>query len=176
MGRSLPWYMKNPEKMVSGGGYGGKSGHRDLAAGLQCAPGLLSGDLLRISAAIGYPAPASGGRDFFSGSNLGLDLYLLCRLSGRHPDRVSSGYAFRNVTLGENRGSLAAADIFHNLGLLGDTFPVCPVSFEKNFGNCKNFVCIWGKMGYNKVYENLEITSKAEKGNPWQKRAPRPNM
>ena len=176
MGRCLPWCMKNPEKQGSGSGYGGKSGHRYLAAGLQHASGLLSGDLLRISAALGYPAPASGGRTFRSGSNLGLDLYLLCRLSGRHPDRVSYGYDFRYFALGENRGNLAAADIFHNLGLLGDSFPDCPVSFEKNFGNCKNFVCIWGKMGYNKVYENLEITSKAEKGNPWQKRSPRPNM
>ena len=176
MGRFLPWCMKSPEKQGSGSGYGGKSGHRYLAAVLQRASGLLPGDFLRISAALGCPTPASGRRDFFSGSNLDLDLYLLCRLPGRHPDRVSSGYVFRNVTLGKNRGSLAAADIFHNQGLLGDTFPVCPVSSEKNFGNCKNFVCIWGKMGYNKVYENLEITSKAEKGNPWQKRAPRPNM
>ena len=102
---------------------------------MQRASGLLSGDLLRISAALGCPAQASGRRNFFSGSNLGLDLYLLCRLPGRHPDRVSSGYVFRNVTLGKNRGSLAAADIFHNLGLLGDSFPDCPVSFEKNFGN-----------------------------------------
>jgi hypothetical protein len=107
---------------------------------------------------------------------VGLDLYLFCRLPGRHPAGLSDGHDFWDLALGENRGRLAAADIFHNLGLLGDSFPVCPVSFEKNFGNCKNFVCIWGKMGYNKVYENLEFRSKAEKGNPWQKKAPRANM
>ena len=107
---------------------------------------------------------------------MGLDLYLFCRLPGRYPAGLSDGHDFWDLALGENRGRLAAADIFHNLGLLGDSFPVCPVSFEKNFGNCKNFVCIWGKMGYNKVYENLEFRSKAEKGNSWKKKAPRANM
>ena len=37
---------------------------------------------------------------------------------------------------------------FGVLGLFSD-------SLEKNFENCKNFVCICEKMGYNREYENL---------------------
>ena len=165
--------MKNPGKRGSGSGCGGDTGHWGLAAGMQCAPGLPAGYFLWISPASGCPAPASGGWDLFSGGVLGLALYQLCPLPGRHPSGVADWHAVRNFALGGNLRTVAAADIFHNLGLLWAVFPVCPVSFEKNFGFYKNFVCIWGKMGYNKVYENFQISAKAEKGIPWQKNTPR---
>ena len=94
-------------------------------------------------------------------------------LPGGYPAGLSAGYGLWNFSLGENCGHLVATDIFPDLEGFGDSFPFCPVSFEKNFGNCKNFVCIWGKMGYNKVYKNFQISAKAEKGIPWQKNAPR---
>jgi hypothetical protein len=144
-----------------------------LAAGLQFSAGLLSGNFLWISQTFGNAPSPSGGRDLFSGSSLDLAVYQLRPMPGGYPGHLSYGYGLWNFSVGENRGSLVAADIFPDLEGFGDSFPFCPVSFEKNFGNCKNFVCIWGKMGYNKVYENLEITSKAERGNPWQTRAPR---
>ena len=165
--------MKNPGKRGSGSGCGGDAGPWGLAAGLQCTSGLPAGHFLWISPAPGGPAPASGGRDLFSGGVLGLAPYQLCCLPGRYPSGVADWYGVRNFALGRNLRPVAATDIFHNLGLLGAVFPVCPVSFEKNFGNCKNFVCIWGKMGYNKVYKNFQISAKAEKGIPWQKNAPR---
>ena len=102
------------------------------------------------------------------GGCLGLFYGFLRPVGRRH--RLLADVTF---ALGRNLRPVAATDIFHNLGLLGAVFPVCPVSFEKNFGNCKNFVCIWGKMGYNKVYKNFQISAKAEKGIPWQKNAPR---
>jgi hypothetical protein len=61
------------------------------------------------------------------------------------------------------------------LAVFPSAFPAFPVSLEKNFGNCKNFVCICEKMGYNKVYKNLHISTNAEKGIPWQTKTPRPN-
>ena len=143
--------MKNPEKRDSGSGYGGKSCPGCLAAGLQYSAGLLPGDFLWISEASGIPSPASGRWDFLPGSILGLDLYQLRRLPGGYPGDLSFGYDLRNFALGENRRYLVATDIFSNLAHFWDSFPFCPVSFEKNFGNCKNFVCIWGKMGYNKM-------------------------
>ena len=50
------------------------------------------------------------------------------------------------------------------------------IPWKKNFGNCKNFVCIWGKMGYNRVYENFQFAEKAEETIPWQKNKPRPKL
>ena len=44
-----------------------------------------------------------------------------------------------------------AAGIFPNLADCGRDLGMFFVSFEKNFDFCKIFVCIWGKMGYNKV-------------------------
>ena len=168
--------MKNPEKQGSGSGYGGKSCPRRLAAGMQSAAGLLPGPFLRISEPPREPAPASGRWDLLPGGILGLAFYQFCHLPGGYPGDLSSGNGLRNFALGENRRDLVTTDIFPNLAHFWDCFPFSPVSLEKNFGNCKNFVCIWGKMGYNKVYENLEFRSKAEKGNPWQKRAPKANM
>jgi hypothetical protein len=71
---------------------------------------------------------------------------------------------------------MAAARIFRILVPFGEAFPAFSGSLEKNFGNYKNFVCICGKMGYNKVYENLQIRSKAEEETPWQTKSPRPKM
>ena len=74
--------MQNPEKTVSGIGYGGKSRTGCLAAGMQCAAGLLPGAFLWVSEAVGDPSQASGGRHFFPGSPMGLDLYQLRPLPG----------------------------------------------------------------------------------------------
>ena len=105
-----------------------------------------------------------------------LDLYQLCRLPGRHPDGVSDRHAFRNFALGKNLRIPAPSGLRPVLEIFGGGFPDFSASVEKNFGFCKNFVCIWGKMGYNKVYENLQISSKAEKGIPWQKKTPRKKL
>jgi hypothetical protein len=104
---------------------------------------------------------------------MGMALYQLRGVLWGYPAGLADWHDFRDFSVGENLRPVAAADVFHNLGLLGAVFPDCPVSFEKNFGICKNFVCIWGKMGYNKVYENFQISAKAEKGIPWQKNTPR---
>ena len=158
--------MKSPEKRGSGSDCGGDTGGGSLAAGLRISSGLLPGDLLWISASAGDKTPAPGGYDLFPGGGVGLAFYQLRYLPGGYPAGLSAGDGLRNPALGENLWQVAATDIFHNLGLFRGSFPVCPVSFEKNFGICKNFVCICGKMGYNKVYENLQISENAEKGSP----------
>jgi len=48
---------------------------------------------------------------------------------------------------------MAAACFCRLLEGLGDFLAKNPGPCEKNFKNSKNFVCICGKMGYNKVYE-----------------------
>ena len=77
--------------------------------------------------------------------------------------------------MGTELRALAPAGIFRILGFCRDSDRYFADSLEKILENCKNFVCICGKMGYNRMYENLQITEKAEEGIPWQKKEPRPN-
>ena len=71
---------------------------------------------------------------------------------------------------------LAPAGIFRILAFYPGCDRYFADSLEKNFGNCKNFVCIWGKMGYNRVYEKFQFAEKAEETIPWQKNKPRPKL
>ena len=84
-----------------------------------------------------------------------MDLVLLCGVSGRYPDGVPSGHGNRFFALGAELRTVAPAGVDRILGRIGLGFSCFSASLEKNFGNYKNFVCICGKMGYNKVYENL---------------------
>ena len=102
-----------------------------------------------------------------------MDLYLLCSLPGRHPDGLPAGDGRRDFAVGVQRWPVAPAGIFRLLAFLWDTDGHLSHSLEKIFGIYKNFVCIWGKMGYNKVYENFQFTEKAEEEIPWQKNKPR---
>ena len=172
----MHWFMKNPEKAASGSGCGDDHSHGPLAFGLQFSAGRLSGTSVRIPASFAQPAPAAFGCGVFPGCGMGLDLYLLCRLPGRHPYRLPAGHGHRYSALAQHLRPLAAACIFRILVPFGAAFPAFSGSLEKNFGNYKNFVCICGKMGYNKVYENVQIPKNAEKGIPWQKKPPRPRM
>jgi len=86
---------------------------------------------------------------------MGLDLYLLCSLPGRYSDGLLAGDGCGHSDLGKNLRKVAPAGILGNPAFFPAAFPDSPVSLEKNFGKCKNFVCICGKMGYNRMYENL---------------------
>ena len=168
--------MRNPGSQGSGSGFGGDTGSSSLAVWLQCAAGGLSWDVIWIFPASGQAAPTPGRSSVFPGSGVGLGLPQLFGLPGRHPAGVPAGAGRRPSALGKNCGAVAPAGFFRILESLCRSFSGFPVSLEKNFGNCENFVCICGKMGYNKVYQNFRITEKAEKGIPWQKQAPRPKM
>jgi hypothetical protein len=50
---------------------------------------------------------------------------------------------------------VAPAGIFRVLGIFPVAISLFSASLEKIFGICENFVCICGKMGYNREYENL---------------------
>lgn len=147
--------MKNPGKAASGSGSGGDAGHRSLAFWLQPAAGCLPWDPVRLSAAFGNQTSHGCGCAVFSGGGVGLDLHLLLGLPGRHPTRLLIWHGCRNASVGKNLRAVVAAGIFRLLAVCHSAFPCLLVSMEKIFGICKNFVCICGKMGYNKVYENL---------------------
>jgi len=51
--------------------------------------------------------------------------------------------------------TMAETDFFGILEELGSDLAKGSVSCEKFFGFFENFVCICGKMGYNRMYENL---------------------
>jgi len=133
---------------------------------VQPAAGGLSGHRLRISPASGTAAQNTGRLAFPAGGGMDLDLYLFRPLPGRYPAGVSAGDADRNTALGKDRGKVASALFCRRLEFFSPAFPSFSGSLQKNFVFCKNFVCICGKMGYNRVYENLKITKKAEKGYP----------
>ena len=165
--------MRNPGKAASGSGFGDDTGYRCLAFRLQSGSGRVPWSVLRVSPAFGKASPDPCGCDFFSGGGLGVGLHLLCRLPGRYPDGLLAGHGSRYFAVGGYRRAVAPAGIFRILGFLRGSAWYFADSLEKNFGNCKNFVCIWGKMGYNRVYENFQFRQKAEEEIPWQKNRPR---
>ena len=168
--------MKSPGRAASGSGCGADPGGGCPPAADRHSAGLRFGPGLRISPAAGQAAPGALRCTVFPGSGVGLAVPQLRHLPGRYPDGVPFWHDLRHFPLGENRRPVAAACIFRILEDSGAAFPAFLASFEKIFGFYKNFVCIWGKMGYNSMYQNFKLTQKAEKGIPWQKKAPRPKM
>jgi hypothetical protein len=53
--------------------------------------------------------------------------------------------------LGKYRRTFAAAGFCVLLGNNWQNMGLIPAAGQKNFANSENFVCIWGKMGYNRV-------------------------
>ena len=84
------------------------------------------------------------------GGCLGLFYGFLRPVGRRH--RLLADVTF---ALGAELRTVAPAGMDRILGRIGLCFSFFSASLEKIFGNYKNFVCICGKMGYNKVYENL---------------------
>jgi len=80
-----------------------------------------------------------------------MGLSCLCHLPGRFPSGVFAWNADGWSSLGNNPGKGAAAVFFGILEEYGEIADRGAASFEKNFKNCKKYVCIWGKMGYNKM-------------------------
>ena len=147
--------MKNPGMGDSGSGCGGDTGGQRLPAAVQCAAGWIAGDLLRFSEAPGKKTPEPGGSGILSGDSVDLALPQLLHLPGRYPPDIPAGNADGTFAVGDHCRHVASAGFFHILDTSGGTLARVPVSLEKIFGFCKNFVCICGKMGYNSMYENL---------------------
>ena len=165
--------MKNPERTGSGRDYGTDPGGGSPPVSVQCCPGWDSGDLFRLSETCGKETSDTGGSDLFRGCRVDLDLYLLCCLPGGYQGGVSSGDVRRAGILEFYRRKVAAAGFLRILAFPFPDVADYSDSMEKIFLFCKNFVCICGKMGYNSMYESFQITSKAEKGIPWHRKASR---
>jgi len=61
------------------------------------------------------------------------------------------GNGSRWVCLGIDGGKALAAGFCRILENPGEDSGIFAAAFEKNFENRKKCVCIWGKMGYNKM-------------------------
>jgi hypothetical protein len=72
-------------------------------------------------------------------------------LHGRCENCLSGRDGTGNRLLGDQRGQAAAAHIFHILAYFGAYSAFSYETGQKNIENLKNFICIWRKMGYNKV-------------------------
>jgi len=81
---------------------------------------------------------------------LGLGADGLRHLRRGHPAGLFFWYASGVRGLGNDGGTVAAACFYRNLEGCGLDLGNNSASFEKIFGNYKNFVCICEKMGYNK--------------------------
>ena len=117
----------------------------------QPVPGGSAGAGLRLSPSPPVPAAPDGGCFVRGGDGLVLALAGVPDLPGRSADRVFWRTPGGLCTLGQN-GRQASGGAFQ--GILEDYgrhFPSYIPADEKNFTFYKNFVCIWGKMGYNKM-------------------------
>lgn len=137
--------------MPAGGGSFGDPGGGRLAAVLQPGAGGAAGAVLRIPPASAAPAHPAGRRAVSPGHGLGLDLSGLRHLPGGSPNGVQSGAAGGADSLGGQRREAGAAGIFPVLEGNGQNLEAVFPSNEKFLENFKKSICIWGKMGYNKM-------------------------
>ena len=126
-------------------GAGGVAVCRSLSGGGGAGPGL------RIFAAPAAKVQRSGGPAVPGGSLLGMALLGLRHLPGGLSGPRSAGSGPRGSRLGGHRGKTSAPRFSVFLENFWKTPPLRPVAPEKNIENHENFVCICGKMGYNRM-------------------------
>ena len=109
-----------------------------------------SGANLRISSAFGETA-ASPGHSVPSHYRVDGGLVCLCPVPGRPADGIHSGHGRRRYWLGGYRRTVAQAPFFLILEEFAKDLGLFVPSWKKILPFCEKYVCIWGKMGYNKV-------------------------
>lgn len=160
--------MKNPSSRGRGGGCSGESPVRCPAVSGQHSAGGGAGGTLRGAAAPAPPVGAAGGRAVHAGSGVGLGGVQLRLLRRGYPGGVSVRNGCRCRRLGRDVRDVAAPPFSHDLAGAGSRHRADAAARQKNFSFCKNFVCIWGKMGYNKVAGISQTRIPFRRKHPWQ--------
>ena len=71
--------------------------------------------------------------------------------------------------MGVDRRAAAAAGVPRDLEGNWKIVGRAHLAREKNFAIRENFVCIWGKMGYNKVEKSSALSTYIRRLAKWQK-------
>ena len=112
---------------------------------------------------------ASGGRAGGAGRLVGVHLSGLRGVCRGPAAGVCVGTSGRGGGVGGHRRTMAPTGIFRNLANTGDNVGAFLGTWEKIFAIYENFVCIWGKMGYNKVETLSALPTRSRRYGPWQK-------
>ena len=96
-------------------------------------------------------ASGDGGLPVCAGDGLGISGIRFRDLPGRPADGGCAGDPPGSNGLFSDSGKKIAGIIFLFLESGGAAGAADPAARQKKFGICKKNVCIWGKMGYNKM-------------------------
>ena len=114
-----------------------------------------AGAAVRISAAAAQKTHRPGRPAVFGSFGLRMAVSELCRVPGRYPPGLHTGPVFGHLRLRPHPGETASACFFRFLEGCGGYFAFSYLPREKNFSknarNYENFICIFEKMGYNKM-------------------------
>ena len=142
--------MRRPGNPV-GGGSSDDAGGGLLPAGLGFGAGGIAGAVLWISSAFGELERFFTGRLLFAGRRMGGGLVWFFCLPGRSAGWVSFGNAGCRGRLGGHFRQVPATRVRSFLEGNGKTGGHRVSSAKIFSGFFEKSICIWGKMGYNKV-------------------------
>lgn len=147
-----------PSSMRSHGRAAGSAGCLDdgpctgpAAAGAGLPPGGGAGACVWLSAAPASPAHGAERWNFSLGGGLGMAVPGPRRVPGRFAAGAFGGAGCRGRGLGNDGGKAFAPSVSFILALCSPHQGANFNALQKNFAFLENFVCIWTKMGYNKV-------------------------
>ena len=149
--------MKRPGN-PAGGGSSDDPGGVLLPADLGVGAGRAAGAVLRIFAAFGETEQLSPGRFVFVGCRMDDGLVWILYLPGGSAHWVSFWNVGRGNRMGGYFRQVAAAAFRVLLERSGKSRTLFVPSTKKILGFCEKCICIWGKMGYNKVYTFFEAS------------------
>ena len=145
----MPCPMKSPGR-AAGGDCSVDPGSGGLPHGLRPDAGSGAGANLRLSAAPAPPAYPAERRHFSRGHYLGVDLPVLRHLRRGHPGGLCLRTFGWGNRLGVHRRTASAPCFCTVLEDFGQITEAAPAAVEKIFPIFKIFICICGKMGYNR--------------------------
>ena len=159
------WPMRNPGRPPDGSAVCSDdrphAGSAPLSVLLSAGGG--AGGVLRIPAPPASATHLRLGRAVFVGGRLGLAAHELSRVQRRPAAGVFRRAAGRGDRLGSGVRRPDRARFFRILEIREVAPGLCPYARKKIFKICENFICICGKMGYNKVESSSGKTAKTKR-------------
>ena len=145
----MPCPMKSPGR-AAGGDCSVDPGSGGLPHGLRPGAGSGTGANLRLSASLAPPAYPAERRHFSRGHDLGVGLPVLRHLRRGYPGGLRHRPSGRGNWVGCHGRTAPAAHFFTVLENFGQAKQARAGASEKIFRFFEIFICICGKMGYNR--------------------------
>ena len=127
------------------------------------APWLSVGDLVWFFTPSASQKSDAGRRTVSSGSRWDGRVFWFWHMRRRSADWVFFCRYCRCAALGQVAGEVTFSALPRDLADTGRNCWSYPAPCEKKFEKSKNFICIWGKMGYNKMVSALASSSKTRR-------------